>query len=277
MDYIGLVITVLSALFFAMKNPWERKIKKTNLSFGLLGVLLLSIGLFISGYTIYETNEEKVSYKNQLDTIDITVQKTFSTTNQGFENLLKEYEVKTGQLINSFTDNYNILISTIIDQSDSTLNAQLLKIKLDFQKINTEYLIEKDITQRYYFSEAWPYSDKKMDISGEMFFFIPIDISGLVTGIDRYIIWYLIEKNGTFPFSQIESLQEEIRNNLHPMSFGVSNNLQRLELLGVIKPDYWENNVEFTDNFVIRLGIYNEYKNTDDYVKEMLNLNMKNR
>ncbi len=278
-DYFGLLLTGIGTIVFVFKDPWDKKILNSILSLGLIGVLFLAIGIIITGMSTYYSNLEKTGYKTQLDTIDITVQKTFSTTNQGFENILKEYEVKTSQLINNFTENYNILTSTIIDQSDSTLNAQLLKIKLDYQKLNDEYLVEKDITQRYYFSEQWPWSSKNEEISNALFYFVPTELGGLITGQDRYIIWYLIERNGHFPFSQIDTLYDEMRTKLKPMSLSIITNLERLELLKVIKPNYWKGNIEFSDYFSKRLEGYKAYYNVnkDMYIKKMIGLEMENR
>lgn len=145
--------------------------------------------------------------------------------------------------------------------------------------MNNEYQIEKDYVKRYYFAEQWPWSDKNDDISNALFYFVQGGLSGLITGQDRYIIWYLIERYGSFPFSQTTILQKEIRTKLNPMSLGVINNLKRLEILEVIKPNYWEGKVEFTDYFLRRLEVFKEYKNEnmDMYIKKLFELEFENR
>ena len=280
-DYIGLLLTGLGTIIFGFKDPWDKKFLKSRLTLGRLGVLLLIAGIIITGMSTYYSNLEKTGYRNQLNTINNTVQQTLTSTNQGFENILHENEVKTTLLLTNFKNNYNKLIATIISQSDTALNSQLHKIRKDYQILSADYLTEKDIAHRYYFAEQWPFSDKNKDISNAMFFFIPVKLSGLLTGTDMYIIWYLITNNGSFSYNQIDKLNNEIWTKLKPMSLSINKNLERLQLLEVIKPNFWDGNVEFTDYFMKRLKVYQEYKNTDmktdAYVKKLFELEIENK
>ena len=260
------------------QDPWTRLIWKTRISLGHIGIIMLIGGLVVSGTLIIHSNNEKIEYKKRLLSIQELTETSLLTTISGTEKILNNYEISSKELLTNFSNNYNELMRTIINQSDSALNAQLRKIKNDYDKVSQDLETQKDISYRYYFSEEWPFSDKEMNISGEMFFFIPIDISGLVDGTDRYIIWHLIENNGTFSMNQLNSLNDRIWDYLQPMKLSLSINFKNLEMLGVIKPGYWKNNViEFTDEFFERLEVYKKYRGTDEYVKEMSKLYFKYR
>lgn len=279
-DYLGLIFTGVGTIIFVLNDPWKRQIWKTKFTLGNIGILLLIAGVVISFITTRTKNAENLEYKNRLETIDTTLKNTFSTTTTGFELMLKEYENQTSKLIKDFSENYDTLISTVINQSDSALNSQLSKIEKDYSKLNNEFIIQRDIAQRYYYSEQWPYSDKREYIGDALFYFIPIHISGLVSGKDRYVIWYLIEKNGSFPYNQIDKLHDEMWAYLKPMSLSLGTNLKKLELLQIIKPNYWKGEVEFTENFEKRLESYLKYKKDEDrdlYIRTMFKLERESR
>ncbi len=279
-DYLGLIISGLSTFFFSTKDPWQRKWKFLKIRFGHIGIFFLILGIIISIITIYLNDKEKADYKNQINNIDTNVRNTLNTTSKGYEKLLKEYEVKTNILLKNFSSNYDTLMKTIINKNDSALYAQLKKIKKDYSELDNKLSIEKSITQRYYYSEQWPVSDNKIkDICYCLLYFIPRDIAGLLTGTDRYILWKIIEKNGVFPNEQIDILDDEIWEKLKPMSLSIEINLNRLALLKVIKPDFWKNDIEFTDYYKKRLSVYNEYKkdkNEVKYIKDLFKLQLEN-
>ena len=111
-----------------------------------------------------------------------------------------------------------------------------------------------------------------------MFFFIPIDISGQVNGIDRYIVWTLIKNKGIYPYNKIDSLHDEVWGYLKPMKLSLGLNLERLKNFNVIKPDFWKsNNIVFTDEFMERLKVYQTYKDTDEYVPKLFEVYKKYR
>lgn len=279
-DYLGLIISGLSTYFFSTKDPWERKLKLIKVPYGTAGVILLIAGIIISIITTCINDIEKTEYKNQLNNIDINVKNTLNSTSHGFEELLNKYEFKTNQLLVHFSNNYDTLMETIINKNDSALYAQLKKMKDEYKILDSNYTIEKSITQRYYYAEQWPWSDnKRKDISSVMFFFIPGDIAGLVNGTDRYIIWYLIENNGSFSYNKINEIQEDIWYKLKPISLSIGTNLKQLELLKIIKPEYWEGKIEFTDYFMKRLNVYKEFKkdkNEDTFIKNLYKLQLNN-
>ena len=49
-------------------------------------------------------------------------------------------------------------------------------------------------------------------------------------------------------------------------------------MLNVIKPDYWKSDrIEFTDEFMERLKVYQTYKDTDEYIPKLFEIEKKSR
>jgi hypothetical protein len=277
-DFLGLIISGISTIFFSFKEPWDKKVLKTKATLGHIGIVLLIGGLIVSGIMITNSNNEKIEYKTQLVRIQDISENSLKKTSEGTMLLLEKYESSTDELLSDFSKNYEDLMHTIIIQSDSSLKAQLRKIEDDYRQVQHALDTAQDISYRYYFSEEWPYSDKVINISSDMFSFIPIDIHGQLNGTDRYIIWTLIKNNGSYPFHKLDSLQDEIWHYLRPMKLGVTNNLIRLEKFDVIKANYWQKDlIEFTDEFMERLDIYKNYRDTDVYHKKLYELFRKYR
>jgi hypothetical protein len=70
MDYLGPIITTLSAIFFALNEPWNiRRFWRFNYKPANIGISLIIIGCLISFITTYNSDLEKKKLTNELNDV----------------------------------------------------------------------------------------------------------------------------------------------------------------------------------------------------------------
>ncbi|MBI5804768.1 hypothetical protein HZA73_01835 [candidate division TA06 bacterium] len=279
-EIVSFSILTCIALFSLTKIDWKKRkngiFKYIPRNYVVLIFMIIGLCLGIYGLMKKEAKEYKHDIKS--DEIKVLSQQGIEETKNALDILMQDYQNKFDKITDDFQSKSKTILNTVLSNSDSALQSKISAIRQSYIKMEKDYIIEKEISHRYYFSEEWPFSDKVLNISGDMFFFIPIDISGQVDGIDRYIVWTLIKNKGTYPYNKIDSLQDEIWDYLKPMKLGLGINLEKLKTFNVIKPDYWKsNNIEFTDEFMERLKVYQAYKDTDEYVPKLFEVYRKYR
>lgn len=260
-NIFGIVFSGLGTVIFLFKNVWDKKICK-KIPYGTIGIILLFIGIFLSSLSSAINHKSDKITKSQIASIDTTVKITYNSFSKGFVELDEDRTVILEKL--------DYLYSTVIEQSDSSLKAELLLLNREYIKLKENLEEQKALTHRYYFSENWPESSKDFEISNILFWFFPENLY-VLNGKDRYVVWKLIEHNGIISNHSIYSLHDEIWSYLKPMSLSMGTILGKLNLLGIIKPNYWKGNLEFTSEYMKRLNIYNKYYGTDKilFEKEM--------
>lgn len=279
-EIVSYIILTFIALFSLTKIDWEKR-KKGIFKYiprNFVVLIFMFIGLCLGIYGMIENEKSEIKHDLKSDEIKVLSEKGIKETRYALDTLLMDYQDKFDLITDDFRSKFDTIINTVLINSDSALKNKINTIKQSYLKMEKDYIFEKEITHRYYFSEEWPFSDKTLNISGDIFFFIPNDIFGQVDGIDRYIIWTLIKNNGSYSYNKLGSLHDEIWNYLKPMKLSLGNNLERLKTFNVIKPDFWKSkNIEFTDEFMERLKVYQKYKDTDEYVDKLFEVFIKYR
>lgn len=260
-DYIGLLFTGIVTIIFVLKSPWDKNIFKTKIKLGHIGIAFYIIGTILTGRSLYLSILKQNEYETLLRNINNTTQKTYSTTTNGFEII--------GEDMNKFSNSLKELTTSITSDNDSILYSKFKQLEIDYEIINKNLKREIDFSYRCYYADNWPVSDSNQHFNDVLFDFIPMNIAGLITGTDRYIIWYLIKHDGTINQNQKGDLFKEISNYVKPTTLSINFCLKRLELCGVIKPNFWLNKIEFTSKYKKRLDIYNRYFGSDEYRKRL--------
>lgn len=267
-EILGFALLAIISIFSLKKIDWKKRVsgKYRKIPRNYFVLIFIIIGIILSIIGLISSNIQYNKHDLKSDNITILSEQNIYETKTTKETILNDYQEKFNKITDNFKNQFDSIILTILNNTDSALTNKMKYLKKSYKQIELDYNFYKEYDKQAYITENWPASvglDSANVIVQTLLFPTKCFI---ITGEERYIIYELIKLGGKTDSHFIEKIHVELRK-LNGFSDG-SLSFFRLVNFGIIK--YNSKSVEFEDKYMERLKVYKESKNYKEFQKNIM-------